>query len=82
MDRACAFTAIPRIEHTLTIKGLQPGTIRAVVTVNGQIFRLTVNGQKAKTISIARALTHGRMNKVKVKIYGKAGARALVALTD
>ena len=76
------FTAIPRVEHNLTIKGLQPGKIRAVVTVNGQIFRLTVNGRHAKTISIARALAHGRMNKVKVKIYGKAGARALVALTD
>ena len=76
------YSGIPRAEHKLTIRGFQRGVIRAVVLVNGQTFRLTVNGKKATQISIASAMNHGRNNSVKITLYGKAGARALVALTD
>ena len=75
-----SYSGIPYLENKLTIRSLRGGPLRAVVHVNGRAFRFTVKGQKR--ISLAGAMTHLRANKVKITLYGKAGARALVALTD
>ena len=74
------YTGIPYLENKLTIRSLRGGPLRAVVQVNGRVFRFSVKGQKR--ISLASAMTHLRGNKVKITLYGNAGARALVALTD
>ena len=75
-----SYSGIPYLENELTIRALRGGPLRAAVQVNGRVFRFAVNGQKR--ISLAKAMTHIRSNKVKITLYGKAGARALVALTD
>ena len=77
-----SFAGIPRIEHKLTIRALRPGLERAVVTVNGHRIRIDMRGVRTKTITLKRALLHMGKSTVNVKLYGKAGARALVALTD
>ena len=76
------FTGIPRIERKLTIRALRPGLERAIVTVNGRRIAIDMRGAPTKTITLKRALLRMRRNTVKVKLYGRAGARALVALTD
>ena len=76
------FTGIARVERKLTIRALRPGLERAIVTVNGRRIAIDMRGAPAKTITLKRALLHMRRNTVKVKLYGRAGARALVALID
>ena len=76
------YGGIPFVEHKLTIRALKRGLTRAVVSANGRSIRINLRGKAQTSASIASLLSHGRNNKVTIKLYGKRGALALVALTD
>ena len=76
------FSNIPRAEHRLTIKPLGPGLTTAVVSANGHRFRLDLRRKRVVARDIGSALNHGRGNRVRIAVYGRRGAAALVALTD
>ena len=76
------FRGIERTWHKVTVKALKPGLTRAVVVANGHRFTLRLKGKRQASLSIRPALLHQGKNTVRVSVFGKAGARALVALTD
>jgi hypothetical protein len=78
--RTQTFKRLTQREHTVKIRNGRPGFDRVAITVNGKRFSVRLRPGQTRKVSIRTALKAGRNNVVKLRGYGRAGAKGSVLI--
>jgi len=78
--RTQTFKRLTHREHTVKIRNGRPGFSRAAITVNGKRFVVKLRPGQTRKVNIRSALKVGKRNVVKLRGYGRAGAKGSVLI--
>jgi hypothetical protein len=78
--RTQTFKRLTHNENKIKIRNGRPGFDRVAITVNGKRFVVKLRPGQKRTVNIRRALETGKRNVVKLRGYGRAGAKGSVLI--
>ncbi len=77
------FFDIPQAESNITARNSDPGIKNLIITVNGEMFRMTdLKDNEERFIDVSSAMVEGDNNIIGLMAWGKPGSSATVVISD